>query len=181
MQDSRGHIAHTPYEDPTLHMEFILRLQHTAAMDWFRESGSLVGYPAVLFLHTLGLGTVAGLSGAINLRVLGVAPRIPLASLTRFFPIIWTAFGVTAASGLVLLIAEAEAKLASPVFWVKMLFLALALVNLRLLRTRVFADPQIDAHPLARQAKLLAVSSLFLWVAVTTAGRLMAYLERTPV
>ena len=43
-------------------MDFIFRLQHTAAMDWFRESGSLLGYPAVLFLHTLGLGTVAGLS-----------------------------------------------------------------------------------------------------------------------
>ncbi|HEY7189127.1 MAG TPA: hypothetical protein VH436_21365, partial [Vicinamibacterales bacterium] len=73
-------------------MDFIYRLQHTAAMDWFRESGSLVGYPLVLFLHTLALGAVAGLSGALNLRVLGVAPRIPLTSLKRFFPIIWAAF-----------------------------------------------------------------------------------------
>lgn len=162
-------------------MEFIYRLQHTATMDWFRESGSLWGYPAVLFLHTLGLGTVAGISGAIDLRLLGVAPRIPLAPLSRFFPIIWTAFGVTAASGLVLLVAEAEAKLASPIFWVKMTFLALALVNVRLLRTRVFADPQIDGRPIASQAKLLAATSLMLWVAVTTAGRLMAYLEKGPI
>jgi hypothetical protein len=162
-------------------MDFILRLQHTAAMDWFRESGSLVGYPLVLFLHTLGLGTVAGLSGALDLRVLGVAPRIPLSSLTRFFPVIWTAFLVTAASGLVLLIAEAEAKLRSPVFWFKMLFLALALVNLKLLKGRVFSDPQADTKPLASQAKLLAATSLLLWVAVTTAGRLMAYLEKGPI
>jgi hypothetical protein len=162
-------------------MDFILRLQHTAAMDWFRESGSLLGYPAVLFLHTLGLGAVAGLSGALDLRLLGVGPRIPLTSLTRFFPIIWTAFAVTAASGLVLLIAEAQAKLESPIFWIKMTFLVLALVNLRLLRTRVFADPQIDAKPIGSQAKLLAVTSLLLWVAVTTAGRLMAYLERGPI
>jgi hypothetical protein len=162
-------------------MDFILRLQHTAAMDWFRESGSLLGYPAVLFLHTLGLGAVAGLSGALDLRVLGVAPRIPLTSLTRFFAIIWVAFAVSAASGLVLLVAEAEAKLASPVFWFKMGFLALALVNQHLLRTRVFADPQIDAKPIASQAKLLAATSLLLWVAVTTAGRLMAYLERGPI
>jgi len=162
-------------------MDFIFRLQHTAAMDWFRESGSLWGYPAVLFLHTLGLGTVAGLSGAIDLRLLGVAPRIPLAPLTRFFAAIWIAFAVTAASGLVLLVAEAEAKLASPIFWIKMTFLALALVNLRLLRTRVFADPKIDTYPLARQAKFLAATSLLLWVAVTTAGRLMAYLEKGPI
>lgn len=162
-------------------MDFIFRLQHTAAMDWFRESGSLLGYPAVLFLHTLGLGTVAGLSGALDLRLLGVAPRIPLASLTRFFPIIWIAFALSAVSGLVLLVAEAEAKLASPVFWVKMAFLALALVNLHLLRTRVFADPQVDARPIASQAKMLAATSLLLWVAVTTAGRLMAYLEKGPI
>jgi hypothetical protein len=38
-------------------MDLMIRLQHTALFDWFRESGSLVGYPAVLFLHTLGLGT----------------------------------------------------------------------------------------------------------------------------
>jgi len=162
-------------------MDFIFKLQHTAAMDWFRESGSLVGYPLILFLHTLGLGAVAGLSGALDLRVLGVGPRIPLTSLTRFFPIIWAAFGVSAISGLILLIAEAEAKLASPVFWFKMTFLALALVNMHLLRKRVFGDPQVDAKPIGNQAKLLAVTSLLLWVAVTTAGRLMAYLERGPI
>jgi hypothetical protein len=162
-------------------MDFILRLQHTAAMDWFRESGSLWGYPAVLFLHTLGLGIVAGISGAIDLRLLGVAPRIPLAPLTPFFKIIWIGFGVTAASGLVLLVAEAEGKLRSPIFWIKMTFLLLALINVRLLRTRVFADPRIDARPIASQAKVLAATSLILWVAVTTAGRLMAYLEKGPI
>ena len=41
-------------------MDFILRLQHTAPMDWFRESGSLYAYRAVLFLHTNGLAAVAG-------------------------------------------------------------------------------------------------------------------------
>jgi len=157
-------------------MDFILRLQHTAVMDWFRESGSLMGYPAVLFLHTIGLGTVAGLNGAIDLRLLGVAPKIPLAPLTRFFPVIWGAFWATALSGSILLIADAEQKLRSPVFYVKMTFIALALINLHFLRTRVFSDPQVDTARLSSQAKLLAATSLLLWVAVTTAGRLMAYL-----
>ena len=39
---------------------------------------------------------VAG--GAIDLRLLGVASRIPLTSMTRFFSFIWVAFAVTAAS-----------------------------------------------------------------------------------
>ena len=54
-------------------MDFIIQLQHSAVMDWVRESGSLLGYPAILFLHTIGLATVAGLNGAIDLRLLGVA------------------------------------------------------------------------------------------------------------
>jgi len=157
-------------------MDFIAWLQQSAVMDWFRESGSLWGYPFVLFLHTIGLASVAGLNGAIDLRVLGVAPKIPLASLTRFFSLIWAAFAVTAASGTILLIADAQTKLSSPVFYVKMVFVALALVNLHLLKTRVFRDPQIDTRPVSSQAKFLSISSLVLWVAATTAGRLMAYL-----
>ena len=157
-------------------MEFISQLQHSAIMDWVRESGSLLGYPFILFLHTIGLATVAGLNGAIDLRLLGVAPRIPLSSLTRFFPFIWIAFGVTAASGVTLLIADAESKLASPVFYVKMLFVVLALVNLQLLKKRVFTDPGLDTHPITTQAQALAFSSLLFWVGATTAGRLMAYL-----
>ena len=157
-------------------MDFILQLQHSALMDWVRESGSLLGYPTILFLHTLGLATVAGLNGAIDLRLLGVASKVPLSSLTRFFPFIWMAFGLTALTGVVLLIADAETKLASPVFYVKMVFIVLALTNLHLLKRRIFADPNVDTHPLHSQATLLALSSLVFWVGATTAGRLMAYL-----
>jgi hypothetical protein len=157
-------------------MEFILQLQHSSVMDWVRESGSLLGYPTILFLHTLGLATVAGLNGAIDLRLLGVGAKVPLSSLTRFFPFIWLAFGLTAVTGVILLIADAEAKLASPVFYVKLVFIVLALVNLNLLKRRIFADPNVDTHPLTSQARVLALSSLVFWVGATTAGRLMAYL-----
>jgi hypothetical protein len=148
-------------------------------MDWVRESGSLLGYPFILFLHTLGLAVVAGLSGAIDLRLLGVAPRISLSSLTRFFPFIWIAFAVTGVSGLTLLIADAETKLRSGVFYVKMLFIVLALINLHLLKTRVFARPDVDTQALSGQAQVLALTSLIFWVAATTAGRLMAYIGPT--
>ena len=157
-------------------MEFISQLQHSAVMDWVRESGSLLGYPTILFLHTLGLATVAGLNGAIDLRLLGVGAKVPLSSLTRFFPFIWLAFGLTAVTGVILLIADAEAKLASPVFYVKLVFIVLALVNLNLLKRRVFAHPNVDTLPLTAQARVLALSSLVFWVGATTAGRLMAYL-----
>jgi len=65
------------------------------------------------------------------------------------------------------------------VFYVKMVFVALALINLHLLKKRVFTDPGLDTQPLSAQAKVLALSSLLFWVGATTAGRLMAYI--TPV
>jgi hypothetical protein len=157
-------------------MNFILQLENSGFVTWVREGGSLWGYPAVLFLHTIGLATVAGLSTGITLRVLGFAPKVPLASLTRLFPVIWAAFGVTAASGITLLLTDATTKLSSPVFYVKMLFVIAALINVHLLRTRLFGDPRVDTNPLSTSAKALAFTSLVLWIGATTAGRLIAYL-----
>jgi hypothetical protein len=56
-----------------------------------------------------------------------------------------------------------------------MTFIILALINLRLLRTRVFGDPFIDKRPASSNAKILAVTSLFFWLGAITAGRLLAY------
>jgi len=127
----------------------------------------------ILFMHTFGLGALAGLSGGIDLRILGFAPSIPLAPMKRLYPVMWAALAVTAASGTALLIADATTKLTSPVFYVKMVLVGLAVANLQLLKTRAFKDGEPETPAGVR---LLAVTSLLLWVAATTAGRLMAYL-----
>jgi hypothetical protein len=63
-------------------MEFVLiQLEETGIATWIRESGVLHGYPLILFLHTLGLGTLVGLNSAIDLRLLGFGAGIPLPSL----------------------------------------------------------------------------------------------------
>ena len=157
-------------------MEFLEQIEQIGFLVWVREGGSLLGYPLVLFLHTLGLGTIAGLNGVIDLRILGVAPRIRLAPLLRLYPIIWLAFAVTALSGTTLLLAAATTKLVSAVFYVKMVFVVLALMNLQLLKTRVLARTGVDTEPLTSGARVLAVTSLVLWCAATLAGRLMAYI-----
>ena len=158
-------------------MDFIKQLEQSGFVTWVREGGSLWGYPAVLFLHTIGLATVAGVSAGINLRILGFAPKLPLSPMAKLFPLIWAAFGVTAVSGTILLLTDATAKLSSPVFYVKMLFIAFALTNLQLLKTRVFLDPLVDAQRPSVNARILSVASLIFWIGATTTGRLMAYLS----
>jgi hypothetical protein len=157
-------------------MELLLWLENTRLALFVRESNSILAYPTVLFLHTLGLATVAGLSAFLNLRVLGFARTLPFAALTPFITAIWVGFAVTAASGTALLIANASSKVTSPIFLVKLVFVGLAVATLHLMTKRVFRNPLADRSPLPRQAQVLAASSLLFWVGATMAGRLMAYL-----
>jgi hypothetical protein len=157
-------------------MDFLQWIEQTGLATWVRESSSLWAYPTILFLHTIGLATVVGLNAAIDLRLLGFAPEVPLSPMARFFPIMRAGFAVNALSGTALLIADASTKLANPVFYVKLVFIALALINMRLLRTQVFEDPLVDKRPLISNARILAFTSLIFWIGATAAGRLMAYI-----
>jgi hypothetical protein len=156
-------------------MDFLLRLEQTGFSTWIRESTSLFAFPGVLLLHTIGMGVVVGINAGIDLRILGIAPALPLAPMERFLPILWVGFWVNAITGVILVVADATTKLTNPDFYVKMVFIAFAIINLRMLRNRVFRDPLIDKEPLSTYAKVLAVTSLIFWLGAITAGRLMAY------
>jgi hypothetical protein len=70
---------------------------------WVRESGSVWSYPTIIFLHAVGLTFVAGVNAALDLRLLGFAPRLPVASMTGLFPVMWVGFWINALSGVALL------------------------------------------------------------------------------
>lgn len=155
---------------------FLESIQQSGFARFIGESGSLLGYPTVLFLHTLGLGAVAGLSAGIDLRLLGFGTRIPLPPLERLFPLMWWGFALSAVSGLALLIADPVTKLHQTVFYVKLIFVALGVVNMQMIRNRIFRNEAAVNDVIPPNGKLLAVLSLFFWIAATTAGRLIAYI-----
>lgn len=156
-------------------MQFLSALENSAFGTWVRESSSLWAYPAILFMHTVGLGFLVGLNAAIDLRILGFARRIPLAPMEKFYGVMWAAFCINAASGTALLVADATTKMFNPVFYIKMAFVALAVVNMALIRRRVFRNPALDLGPVSGLGRILAVTSLVFWAGAITAGRLMAY------
>ena len=156
--------------------DILLRLQGTGFSTWVRESTSIFAFPTILLLHTIGMALVVGVNAGIDLRILGLAQGLPLAPLEKYFPILWIGFWINAVTGTVLLVADATTKLASPVFYIKMVFIALAIIDLRLVRIRVFRDPLVDDQPLPTNAKVLAIASLIFWLGAITAGRLMAYI-----
>jgi hypothetical protein len=140
-----------------------------------RESTSVLSFPSILLLHTIGMALVVGIAAAIDFRILGFAPALPLAPMERFLPVLWVGFWVNAVTGAVLFAVDAPAKATNPDFWVKMVFIALAVINLRLIQKRVLRDPNLDMGPLSSQAKVLAGTSLFFWIGAIVAGRLLAY------
>jgi hypothetical protein len=157
-------------------MDFLIWLEATAFAQWVRESSSLWAYPTILMLHTIGLGFLVGINAAIDLRIIGFGSGTPIAPMERFFPVMWIGFWVNAVSGIALTIADATTKLTNPVFYIKLLSIALALVAIRLLKRQVFRDPGPDAAPVSMNGKALAWASLFFWAAAITAGRLTAYI-----
>lgn len=157
-------------------MEFLESLQQSGLARFIGESGSLWGYPTVLFLHTLGLGTVAGLSAGLDLRILGFGPRIALAPLDRMFSVMWLGLLVATLSGLALLIADPVTRLTQPVFYVKLAFVALGVVNMQMIRNRIFRSPSAAADVIPKNGKRLAIVSLVVWIGATTSGRLIAYI-----
>ena len=156
-------------------MELLSWLENTGFSVWVRESGTLFAFPGILLVHTYGMALVVGIVAAIDLRILGFAPALPLSTLAKFLPIFWVAFWINALTGTILLVADATTKMTNPDFFIKMGFIALAVVNQRLIEKRVLADPKVDITPFSGQAKVLAVTSIVFWFAAITAGRLLAY------
>jgi hypothetical protein len=155
--------------------EFFEALENLQLSVWVRESGSIWAYPTVLFLHTLGMSMVAGVSSVIDLVILGIWPKASIRPLERLYPFMWTGFVVNAVTGTILLIADASYKLTNPDFYAKMAFIIVGVTVLYKMRTKVFGDPQLDNGPVPRNAKTLAWVSLACWFGAITAGRLLAY------
>ena len=144
---------------------------------WTRESPSIWAYPTVLTLHTIGLGVLVGANAVIDFRLLGFAPRLPIPSLAPLYRFMWTGFAINAVSGVVLYASDATAKARQPVFYVKLMLIAVALFVTAIIRRTVERTPALDQpNPGLGPAGRLAALSLLVWTGVVIAGRLMAYL-----
>src|SRR5262245_38527153 len=94
------------------------RLERSAFSQWVVGSDSLLAYPTILTLHTVGLALVVGAAIIIDLRAIGVGEGIPLATLRHAYRVFWSGFVINLVSGLALFAYEATTKGAQPVFYV---------------------------------------------------------------
>lgn len=155
---------------------FFIWLESSTLSLWVRgESGWHMAFPVIIVFHALGMGFLVGVALAINGRVLGLAKGIPLTLLKNFIPVAMLAFLVNAVSGILLLIGYPTKALTNPVFYIKLLCIALALWNLRWFTTNILNNAVYDTGAIPRRAQKLAIASTVLWASAIIAGRLLAY------
>ena len=157
---------------------FLVWLESTELNQWIVGSPSLWAFPGILAVHAIGMGFAAGLSAAIDLRVLGIAPGVPMREMRRFLPMLWTGFWLNAVSGVLLLIGYPTKALTNPLFYVKLFLVGLAMVLVRRISRQLTDDHAPASATTAMSAarlRWLSIASLTCWAAAITAGRLLAY------
>jgi hypothetical protein len=157
-------------------MDFLNSLEQLGFSKWLLASNSIFAYPTFLFMHTVGMAMVAGISAAIDLRLLGFAGSMPIRPLERLYPVMWWGFGINLVTGSALVVADATTKLTNVDFYIKMAFVFGGIALLVIMRKRIFRYPALDKVPLPAAAKVLAGVSLACWIGAVTCGRLLAYL-----
>ena len=156
-------------------MNFLDSIEQLSFSTWVSESKSILAYPTILWLHVMGMGVVAGISGVISLRLLGISPKTPVQPLERLYPLMWVGFWVNAVTGTALLLASASKRLVDPAFYIKMVFIFAGVAVLQRTRNKVFRSVGPDGA-LPESARALAWAGLICWLGAVTAGRLLAYI-----
>jgi hypothetical protein len=151
-------------------------IENSAYAVWVRESPSIFAYTTILSLHAIGLAIIVGIHTLIALRLLGFVQAIPLQPLRKLFPWMYLGFAINLFSGSSLLAANLSNDLGNWLFIAKLVFIALAMINLELTRMWVFDRPVIAAPgELPKHSRAVAIAALVLWGLAMIAGRFTAY------
>src|ERR1700749_4388683 len=135
-------------------------------------------FPCLEAVHVMALSLMLGTITVVDLRLLGVASKGRSAGRVSSEVLKWTwaGFAVVALTGFTMFTTNARVYAHNTAFLIKLGLLAAAGINM--LVFHLTADRTIDRW--ARQAappigKAAAALSLFLWVAVVFAGRVVGF------
>jgi hypothetical protein len=135
------------------------------------------GWPMAESIHFLGLSMLVGCIGLFDLRLLGMAKRIPIAALHKLIPWGLLGFAINITSGSLFLLTEPDQYIYNPSFQFKVLFIMLAGANALTFYITTYRRATAPNAPsdAPRTAKLVAVVSLSLWIGVIVCGRLLTF------
>ncbi|MBV8842122.1 MAG: hypothetical protein JO307_04850 [Bryobacterales bacterium] len=163
-----------------------LKMTIAGILQWLESSAlastirdGLLLFPLLESIHVIGLALVFGTIAIIDLRLLGAAsaerPFKRMAS--DILKWTWAAFALTAVTGALMFITNADVYYHNFYFRTKMLLLVLAGINMASFElTLGRAVHRWDKAPSAPPAgKAVAILSLAIWISVIFAGRLIGF------
>lgn len=156
------------------------------ALQWIESSwlGQLAGKTGWVFglaetVHFMGLSMLLGAMAVLDLRMLRIIRRIPIARLLDLIPLAIVGFTVQLVSGGTMFAAHPGDYWGNMAFRAKMVLIGIAGLNalwfwlVELGHVKALA-PGEEART---SAKVVAGLSLGLWLVILTVGRLLAYLQ----
>ena len=136
----------------------------------------------MMAMHFIGLVMIVGSVGILDLRMLGFAKEFPLASLHRLVPWGLAGFAINVATGVLAFIGMPAYYTYDMAFWIKMfgiLLLGLNAAAFYLTDTFQVVERKGPGEDVPPAAKLIAASSLVLWLGVITLGRYIQLYQST--
>ena len=140
-------------------------------------------WPIFEIVHFIGMALLFGTIGILDLRLLGVAKRMPVGPLERLVPLGVFGFLLTLLSGYVFITSAPEGPndyLMNLSFYFKTTCLVLAGINVAIFYTSGISR-EVDAlgpgQDAPLRAKIIAATSLVLWIGVIYFGRMLMYAD----
>ena len=138
-------------------------------------------WPAAETVHFLGFSLSLGVLLAVNLRILGVMRQVPFADVHRLLPWGMLGFGANLITGMLFFVGQPKQYIDSAPFYWKVVFLMIAGANFLYLTvfTKAWAAGDADGNggfDANLADKAMAVTSLFAWLAVLYAGRMLPFI-----
>jgi hypothetical protein len=131
--------------------------------------------PGIQTVHLVCLALLLSVALVLSLRVLGRGLTAePVDKLVpRFAHAVWTLLVLLLLSGTLLIVAEPGRTITNPMFYAKMIMLALAIV----LTLWLSAAARRQLESLSGSHRAAAVVVMLLWIGIIFAGRFIAYVE----
>ncbi len=149
-------------------------------VSWFMNDHVWV-WPATEILHFFGMSLLIGTIVLLDLRMLGMAKKLPLLSLHQLVPWGVLGFAINLITGILFFAGNPYRYVHNIAFVVKLLFILLAGINVLVFYLNVFRDTESvgsgDDAPMS--AKIIAAISLFLWVGIMGLGRMITFMDNT--
>jgi len=161
-------------------MSPVAAIEASAFAQAMRDSSWL--YPAILFVHVLGIALLFGSIAILDVRLIGIWKRAPVKALAaQVLPWSAASFLLILPSGLAMFAANAGDLIASSVFLVKMCLIMLAGLNAAVFHAVTFPSVDVWDSPEMRalgpppSARVAGALSLVLWASVIACGLTLAY------